>query len=159
LLVVLVIAGATGIVADIAGAQTAQVLTQTITIKKTVVGTAPPGTVFTIHADCGGGHVGDFSFNQAGGSTAVPPPITSGTCTFTETATGGATSVSGSCDVITGTASCSGSTLSSPKLMFNDVSFTATIEFTNTGPFAVAPATATTTTPPAPVVVGPRFTG
>jgi Domain of unknown function (DUF5979) len=139
-----------------------------VDVHKVVVGTAPPGTTFTVHFDCtDGGPDGDLTFD----ATGKPVPADSNffndgflgtTCTLTEPGTGGATGVSISCQDDGVNASCSSSgdsvTFDSPTNLSNQVDFTVTNTFgeptpTTTGPTAAVPE------PAVAVVSVPVFTG
>ena len=137
-------------------------------VNKVVVGTAPPGTTFTVHFDCtDGGPDGDLTFN----ATGDPVPADSNffndgflgtTCTITETATGGATSVTYSCQDDGVNASCAASgnevTFDSPTNLSNQVDFTVTNTFGE--PTPTTDAASPSVTEPAVAVVGvPVFTG
>jgi len=145
-----------------------------VQVHKVVVGIAPPGTTFTIHYACSGqGPDGDLSFDAAG----KPVPANSNffndgflgtTCTITETATGGATSVAYSCEDNGVDASCASSgnevTFDSPTNNSNTVTFTITntfVEPTPTGDAAptTAPASEPAAAAAAAVTGAPRLTG
>ena len=134
-----------------------------VEVNKVVVGTAPPGTTFTVHFDCtDGGPDGDLTFN----ATGDPVPADSNffndgflgtTCTITEPGTGGATSVSISCQGDGVNASCAPSgnevTFDSPNNTSNNVDFTVTNTFAELTPATAAPEAAIA------VVAAPVFTG
>jgi hypothetical protein len=67
-----------------------------VEVNKVIVGTAPPGTTFTIHYACtDGGPSGDLSFDATGNpvpadSNFFNDGFLASTCTITETAAGGA---------------------------------------------------------------------
>lgn len=145
-----------------------------VEVNKVVVGTAPPGTTFTIHYACSGqGPDGDLSFDATGN----PVPANSNffndgflgtTCTITETATGGATNVAYSCEDNGVDASCAASgnevTFDSPTNNSNTVTFTITntfVEPTPTGDAAptAAPASEPAAAAAAAVTGAPRLTG
>jgi Domain of unknown function (DUF5979) len=137
-----------------------------VQVRKVVVGTAPPGTTFTVHFDCtDGGPDGDLTFDATG--TAVPADnnffndgVLGTTCTLTEPGTGGATSVSISCQDDGVNASCSPSgdsvTFDSPTNLSNEVDFTVTNTFGEPAPATPTPAAAE---PAVAVVSVPVFTG
>jgi Domain of unknown function (DUF5979) len=141
-----------------------------VEVNKVVVGTAPPGTTFTVHYACSGeGPDGDLSFDAAGN----PVPANSNffndgflgtTCTITETATGGATNVAYSCEDDGVNASCAASgnevTFDSPTNTSNNVTFTITNTFSDPSPPGDAAPTAPPAAEPAAAVAGaPRLTG
>lgn len=127
-----------------------------VDVNLVIVGTAPTGTIFTVHYVCTGGQPsGDFQFDAAGN----PLPADSNffntgafgtTCTISETATGGAAAVAYACtDVSNGVnATCAASgdavTFDSPTMSSAQALFTVTNTF-------VAAAD--------PVIAGPLFTG
>jgi hypothetical protein len=140
-----------------------------VQVHKVVVGNAPPGTTFTVHYACSdGGPSGDLSFD----ATGDPAPVNSNffnagvpgtTCTITETATGGATTVAYACEDDGVNASCAPSgnevTFDSPESTSNNVTFTVTNTFD-----AATPTTSPSSAPPEPeaatAVAGvPRLTG
>lgn len=139
-----------------------------VEVHKVVVGTAPPGTTFTVHYDCSdGGPDGDLTFDAAGNpvpanSNFFNDGILGTTCTITETATGGATNVTYACQDDGVNASCSASgdsvTFDSPTNLSNNVDFTVTNTFGEpTPPSTGAP---TPGAEPAIAVVSvPGFTG
>jgi hypothetical protein len=144
-----------------------------VQVNKVVVGTAPPGTTFTVHYSCtDGGPSGDLSFD----ATGKPVPASSNffndgflgsTCTLTETATGGATSVTFSCQDDGVNASCASSgnevTFDSPTNLSNTVIFTVTNSFVAPAPAPdaapSAPSTPSAAEPAAAVAGAPRLTG
>jgi Domain of unknown function (DUF5979) len=141
-----------------------------VEVNKVVVGTPPPGAMFTVHYACNnGGPEGDLTFD-AGGSP-VPANenffndgVLGSTCTITETSTGGASSVAYACEDDGVNASCSASgnevTFDSPTNNSNTVTFTVTNTFTDPTPATTAPATTPPAAEAAVAVVGvPRFTG
>ena len=139
-----------------------------VEVNKVVDGTAPPGTTFTVHFECSdGGPDGDLTFDATG--TPVPAnsnffndSVPGTTCTITETATGGATSVSISCQDDGVNASCSPSgdsvTFDSPTNTSNNVDFTVTNTFGEPVPTTGA-ATSVPSEPAVAVVSVPGFTG
>lgn len=139
-----------------------------VEVHKVVVGTAPPGTTFTVHYDCSdGGPDGDLTFDATGNpvpanSNFFNDGILGTTCTITETATGGATSVSYSCQDDGVNASCSASgdsvTFDSPTNLSNNVDFTVTNTFGEPTPTTAGPATTAAPEPAVAVVGVPVFT-
>jgi Domain of unknown function (DUF5979) len=139
-----------------------------VEVHKVVVGTAPPGTTFTVHFDCtDGGPEGDLTFDASG----TPVPANSNffndgfpgtTCTITEPGTGGATSVSISCQDDGVNASCSASgdsvTFDSPTNTSNNVDFTVTNTFGEPPPTVTSGPTSASE-PAVAVVSVPGFTG
>jgi hypothetical protein len=143
-----------------------------VEVNKVIVGTAPPGTTFTIHYACSGeGPDGDLSFDATGN----PVPADSNffnngflgtTCTITETGTGGATNVTISCEDNGVDASCAPSgnevTFDSPTNNSNNVTFTVTNTFVEPAPTGDAAPTAAPASEPAAAVAvagAPRLTG
>jgi hypothetical protein len=122
-----------------------------VEVHKVVVGTAPQGTTFTVHFECSdGGPDGDLPFD----ATEDPDPANSNffndgvlgtTRTIIETPTGGATSVSISCQDDGVNASCSPSgdavTFDSPNNTSKIVDFTVTNTFGEPTPSTTGPAT------------------
>ncbi len=175
ILAVLALAGLVPLLAATpGGAQTLPV----ITIKKVVTGVVPAGTTFTVDVTCtrpvptdvggaastttsttGGTHAAveflvPVTFNANGdptGTNTVSPPSIPGSCTATETVTGGAQSVSYTCALGSGATDTTCST-DQQTVTFGPDSATGgntTITVTNVFP----------PPPPAPVIVSPRFTG
>jgi hypothetical protein len=141
-----------------------------VEVNKVVVGTAPPGTTFTVHYDCSdGGPEGDLIFDATGNPVPADDNffndgVLNSTCTITETATGGASSVAYACEDDGINASCAASgnavTFDSPTNNSNTVTFTVTNTFTDPTPGTTPPATTAPATEAAVAVVGaPRFTG
>jgi hypothetical protein len=153
--------------------------TNTVTIEKEVVGTAPAGTTFTVELDCqsslgpAAAAAPNVSFDAAGDPTSdntftVPAGQT---CTATETVDGGASSTSYACEITRGTSDQIGPPFLGNCTGDNEVTFTdvigdaATITVTNT--FEPTPTTTTQApatqpaTAPAPQAVRatPTFTG
>jgi hypothetical protein len=139
----------------------------TLTIVKHVVGTAPAGTTFTVEVDCvsgiGPAAIPTVTFDASGDplTSAVFSPSPTSTCTVTETVNGGASSVGYACDIVRGSTDqigppFLGNCTADNVVSFNDViNDAATITVTNIFP---AP------TPPAPPVtqavqIAPAFTG
>jgi hypothetical protein len=138
-----------------------------VEVNKVVVGTAPPGTTFTVHYACtDGGPSGDLTFDAAGNPVPANDNffndgVLGSTCTITETATGGA-SVAYACEDNGVDASCAGSgnaaTFDSPTNNSNNVIFTVTNTFAEPAPGTTAPAPAAPD-PATAVVTTPVFTG
>jgi hypothetical protein len=138
-----------------------------ITIAKTVVGTAPSGTTFTVSLDCGGGpNLITFDATGQATSLATYSPLAGQTCAVSETSNGGASSVAYAC--VNETPSNNQVTCSTDgaSVVFGDTnSGSATITVTNT--FETPTTTTTTTQPPqqqtavapAAVEIDPTFTG
>jgi hypothetical protein len=145
-----------------------------VEVHKVVVGTAPPGTTFTVHFDCtDGGPDGDLTFD----ATGDPVPASSNffndsfpgtTCTITEPGSGGATTVSFSCQDDGVNASCSPSgdsvTFDSSMNLSNNVDFTVTNTFGEPTPTTTGPASPAAPQPGVPqpavaMVSVPGFTG
>ena len=152
----------------------AQVALPTLTVTKVVTGAVPPGTTFTVRVECtgiapaaAGGNAttpssvkaqapvqtSTITFNAQGdptppASNVVTPPNVPSDCTVTETATGGAQSVSYTCAVGSGNIDTN-CTNSQSIHLGADSSGNNTITVTNAFP----------PPPPPPVVVSPRFTG
>jgi Domain of unknown function (DUF5979) len=136
-----------------------------LTVEKVVVGTAPAGTTFTVEVDCqsdlgpGAAVIPTVTFDATGQATSnnmfnVPAGQS---CTVTETATGGASSVGYACDMVRGqtdqTEPYLGYCASDNVATFTDViGDSATITVTNT---FVAPPTPAA----AAVQIAPTFTG
>jgi hypothetical protein len=159
--------GAIGAAAAPGGA--GAVITNTVTIVKEVVGTPPVGTTFSVQVDCGGALPPPVTFDANGNllsATATFHPGPTSTCTVTETASGGASSVGYGC-----VSAGNGPNGSDPDgslvdctsdnvVHFTDViGDSATITVTNT--FVPTPTTTTPPTTPAPQAVqaAPTFTG
>ena len=165
-------AGAVAVAAAPSGAGAPRA--NTVTIEKHVIGTAPTGTVFTVQLDCQSNlaplaaplaaPIPTLSFDangQAQSNNVFNVPAGQ-TCTVTETATGGASTVAYACAITRGSTDQIGPPFLGNCTAGNVASFTdvigdhATITVTNT---FVAP-----TPPPAPPVtqavqVAPTFTG
>jgi len=127
----------------------------TVTLVKEVIGTAPAGTIFTLHFQCTGAFApsGDRMFDATG--TPIPPGSNTfsndaPTCTVTETATGGADSTVFTCTLTSGAGTCSGGNSFS-----HGGPATATIKATNAYSNALGPLTVnpTSTTPGQQVTV------
>jgi hypothetical protein len=124
-------------------------------VNKTVVGTAPAGTTFTVHYSCTSGPTGDLQFDVNGNPT---PPSSNffnslgggaaATCTISETVTGGASAVSYQCASGGPNATCDPSGASAT---FNGGTST-NVTFTVTNTFAAAAV-------PTPVPAAARLTG
>jgi hypothetical protein len=138
-----------------------------VEVNKVVVGTAPPGTTFTVHYACtDGGPSGDLTSDAAGNPVPADDNffndgVLGSTCTITETATGGA-SVAYSCEDNGVDASCADSgnavTFDSPTNNSNTVIFTVTNTFAEPAPGTAAPAPAAPD-PATAVVNTPVLTG
>lgn len=112
-----------------------------VEVNKVVVGTAPPGTTFTVHFDCTApGPDGDLTFD----ATGQPVPAFSNffndgtlgtTCTISETGTGGAEATTILCADDGVNASCSSDgksvTFDSPGGFSNNVTFTVVNAYSN----------------------------
>ncbi len=148
------------------GAPAAAGMNMRVDVNKVVVGTAPPGTTFTVHYACNsGGPEGDLTFDAAGNPVPANDNffnngMLGSTCTITETATGGA-SVAYACEDDGVNASCSVSgnavTFDSPTDLSNNVAFTVTNTFTD--PTQVTTAASVGSLPADAVVSVPVFTG
>ena len=135
-------------------------VTNTVTIDKTVVGTAPAGTTFTVEVNCQS-NLGPAAqaptviMFDATGTPTSPNSVHPGagmTCTATETGDGGASSVAYACAMQHGSTDQSGPPFQGNCTADNVANFgdvigdSATITVTNT--FTPAPSTTTTTTAP-----------
>jgi Domain of unknown function (DUF5979) len=75
-----------------------------VEVNKVVVGTPPPGAMFTVHYACNnGGPEGDLTFDAGGNPVPADENffndgVLGSTCTITETSTGGASSVADACE-------------------------------------------------------------
>ena len=150
-----VVSGLTvGLVAVPGGAQ----IPAEFTVEKVVdgEGTPAPGTEFVVTAVCTGENPETFEITfDAEGTPVAENSFDSGSftgsCTFTETTTGGASSVSYACEVNEPPATCSGGGADPVTIEFERQSdLLGTVTVTNT--FDPPP-------PPEPVVVVPAFTG
>jgi Domain of unknown function (DUF5979) len=138
-----------------------------ITVEKHVVGTAPAGTTFTVHVVCtqDGAKIpppveADVVFDATGTATTpstVTVPFSSGECTATETVTGGAQTVAYACAAEGFNSDGNGVECEDPEptsigaLYHNAFQDTATITVTNT---FVAPEVV-----PSPLALTPTFPG
>jgi hypothetical protein len=139
-----------------------------VEVNKIVVGSAPAGTTFTVHYACtDGGPSGDLTFDATGNPVPANDNffnanVPGTTCTITETATGGATTVAYACedDGVNATCAPSGNeaTFDSPDQTSNNVTFTVTNTFAEPAPGTAAPAPAAPD-PASAVVSTPAFTG
>lgn len=139
-----------------------------VEVNKVVVGSAPAGTTFTVHYACtDGGPSGDLTFDATGDPVPANDNffnanVPGTTCTITETATGGATTVAYACedDGVNATCAPSGNeaTFDSPDRTSNNVTFTVTNTFAEPAPGTAAPVAAAPG-PAAAVVSTPSFTG
>jgi hypothetical protein len=140
-----------------------------VDVNKVVVGTAPPGTTFTVHFACtDGGPSGDLTFNAAGNpvpasSNFFNDGVVTTSCTITETGTGGATSVTYACqdDGVNATCDPAGNAVKfdSPTNNSNNVTFTVTNTYGGATPTTTAPSAPSAPEPAAPVSGTPVFTG
>jgi hypothetical protein len=128
-----------------------------VDVNLVTIGTAPPGTTFTVHYSCTpGGVSGDLMFDAAGNPD---PPASNffndgnlhSTCTITETVTGGA-SVAYQCADDGVNATCASPTsnqvtFDSPTDLSNNVTVTVTNTFASASPplTVTSPATASFT--------------
>jgi uncharacterized protein DUF5979 len=138
----------------------------TLTVTKTVDGTAPPGAQFVVDIDCGDATAtpSQMTFTGSGSQAAI---VSSGggsfdfTCTVVESATAGAT-VTYACDVTSNpdTATCQ----SDNSVQFEATPSAATITVTNSFPPPPSPppepgAAAAEPPPAEPVTAAAQFTG
>ena len=142
-----------------------------VTVNKTVTGTPPTGTTFTVSLSCvssinpGTPQVHTIHFDASGTATdthvfTIGP---SQNCTVTETDNGGASTVAYQCAFTFGSTdpnhtlgSCSGGPTGNTVHFGDVIGDSATVTVVNT--FVAAPTTTTTTTAP-PVQAAPTFTG
>jgi Domain of unknown function (DUF5979) len=139
-----------------------------VEVNKIVVGSAPAGTTFTVHYACtDGGPSGDLTFDATGNPVPANDNffnanVPGTTCTITETATGGATSVAYACEDDGVNATCAPpgneATFDSPDQTSNNVTFTVTNTFAEPAPGTAAPAPAAPD-PASAIVSTPAFTG
>jgi hypothetical protein len=134
-----------------------------ITVTKVVSGTEPFAPTYVIHIACigtapfvGNNPTADLTFFAGGGSQQFNGIVSGyeGNCTFTETNTGGATSVTYACSEASGqppsAATCGGGGASPSTLNINDPSAAQLATITVTDTFAA----------PTPVVTSPtQLTG
>jgi hypothetical protein len=149
----------------------------TLTVDKSVVGTAPSGTVFTVQVHCTGDGDTTLYFNAAGHSSSsngtpisapVINPDPTDTCTVTESVSGGASSIAYECEL--GAAHVGATCNSNNVVQYTNASgASATIVVTNTFEEPTTTTTTTTVAPttttvppkpaPKPILAPARFTG
>lgn len=128
--------------------------------RKVVVGPGPDGP-YSFQLDCGGA-LSNFTLNNGESDGGFVPGLS---CTITETDDLGADSVSYTCEVISGPATCVGQTATFPAgAAPSIVEWTVTNTFnepttTTTAPTTTTTAPTSTTAAPRAVAVTPAFTG